>query len=222
MTAVPAERDAAAAHLGAHPVRLGALESLRAQAPLGAVAVVAGGIGPAAAAASTSAALAADVFDLALSAGVAGGFPPAALGTVVVASESVLAGLGAETADGFLPLSTLGIGGSERFVVAPPIRAELLARAGGTVGTVLTVTTVTGTAATASSRQQRYPDAVAEAMEGAGVATAALLHGVAFAEVRTISNLVGPRDRASWRIDEALRALGDALAVITSAPWPGV
>ena len=38
----------------------------------------------------------------------------------------------------------------------------------------------------------RCPDAVAEAMEGAGVLAAARIHGVAFAEVRTISNLVGP------------------------------
>ena len=44
-------------------------------------------------------------------------------------------------------------------------------------------------------------------MEGAGVAAAAARHGVPFAEVRAISNLVGPRDRAAWRIPEALAAL---------------
>lgn len=221
VTAVAAERDAAAAHLSAHPARLGRLRSLQAQAPLGSTVVVAGGVGPAAAAASTSAALAADTFDLVLSAGIAGGFPPALIGGVVVASRSVLADLGVETAEGFVALSAIGIGGTEAFTVDAAVHAELLARAGGSAGTVLTVTTVTGTDATATLRQQRYPDVVAEAMEGGGVATAAQLHGVAFAEVRTISNLVGPRDRASWRIDEALRALGGALAAITSAPWPG-
>jgi futalosine hydrolase len=31
------------------------------------------------------------------------------------------------------------------------------------------------------------------------------------AEIRAISNPVGPRERASWRIDEALAALGAAV-----------
>jgi futalosine hydrolase len=73
------------------------------------------------------------------------------------------------------------------------------------------VSTVTGTAATAAALRARYPDAVAEAMEGYGVASAAAIFGVPFAEVRAISNLVGPRDRASWRIPEALTALATAL-----------
>jgi futalosine hydrolase len=44
-------------------------------------------------------------------------------------------------------------------------------------------------------------------MEGFGVASAAALAGLPFAEVRTISNLVGPRDRSAWRISAALAAL---------------
>ncbi|MEP7179809.1 MAG: hypothetical protein ABI775_12015, partial [Pseudonocardiales bacterium] len=64
----------------------------------------------------------------------------------------------------------------------------------------------------------RFPDAVAEAMEGAGAAAAATLHGVPFAEVRAISNPVGPRDRDAWRIPEALSALGRGVAAIGSAP----
>jgi futalosine hydrolase len=82
---------------------------------------------------------------------------------------------------------------------------------GARTGTVLTVSTVTGTAATAAALRARYPDAVAEAMEGYGVATAAALLGVPFAEVRAISNPVGPRDRPSWRIPKALAALATAL-----------
>jgi futalosine hydrolase len=84
-----------------------------------------------------------------------------------------------------------------------------------TTGTVLTVSTVTGTAATTAALRARHPDAVAEAMEGFGVATAAAWHGVPFAEVRAISNTIGPRDRASWRIPEALNALTEAFAAIT-------
>jgi futalosine hydrolase len=53
----------------------------------------------------------------------------------------------------------------------------------------------------------RHPAAVAEAMEGFGVAQAAAQAGVAFAEIRTIANVAGPRDRAAWRIGPALSAL---------------
>ncbi|MEU5774924.1 futalosine hydrolase, partial [Streptomyces venezuelae] len=56
----------------------------------------------------------------------------------------------------------------------------------------------------------RHPRALAEAMEGFGVAEAAVLHGLPVMEIRAISNPVGPRDRAAWRIGDALSALSDA------------
>jgi futalosine hydrolase len=55
---------------------------------------------------------------------------------------------------------------------------------------------------------------VAEAMEGFGVATATARVGLPFAEIRAISNPVGPRDRAGWRIPEALAALERAAAAL--------
>ncbi|NEC28318.1 futalosine hydrolase, partial [Streptomyces sp. SID8111] len=71
----------------------------------------------------------------------------------------------------------------------------------------LTVSTVTGTAARAEALRARHPRALAEAMEGFGVAEAAAAQGVPVLEVRAVSNPVGPRDRAAWRIGEALTAL---------------
>jgi futalosine hydrolase len=53
---------------------------------------------------------------------------------------------------------------------------------------------------------------VAEAMEGYGVACAAQAAGLPFAELRTISNPIGPRDRAAWRLREAFSALTEAAA----------
>ena len=44
-------------------------------------------------------------------------------------------------------------------------------------------------------------------MEGYGVACAAATAGVPFAEIRAISNSIGPRDRSTWRIGDALDAL---------------
>lgn len=199
VTAVESERDAVSAAL-----------------PSGApVSVIAGGVGPAAAAASTSAALASGDVDVVLCAGIGGGFAPLVPGDIAVAAAIVFADLGAESDDGFLPVSDLGFGG-ERYDVAPKLAIELADRTGGHLGTVLTVATVTGSAARASTLAGRFPDATAEGMEGAGVAAAAALHCVAFGEVRAISNAVGPRDRAAWKIPEALAALAAAVAAIAA------
>jgi futalosine hydrolase len=170
--------------------------------------VIVGGIGPAASAAATSAALAAGDYDLVISAGIAGGFAPLAIADLAVASTIAFADLGAETADGFVPLSSA----TSRYEVAPALAVELADRTGGHLGTIVTVATVTGTATSADALLASHPDVVAEAMEGAGVAAAASLHEVAFAEIRAISNLVGPRDKSAWRVDEALAALGSALS----------
>lgn len=179
--------------------------------------VIVGGVGPAASAAATSAALARGRYDLVISAGIGGGFAPLGIGELAVASSVVFADLGAETQDGFAPVGALGFG-TDRYDVAPRLAVELADRTGGHLGTVLTVATVTGTAATAGALVDRFPDAVAEGMEGAGVAAAATLHGVPFAELRAVSNAVGPRDRDAWRIPDALDALARAVTAVR-AGW---
>ncbi|MFE3127320.1 futalosine hydrolase, partial [Streptomyces hydrogenans] len=82
---------------------------------------------------------------------------------------------------------------------------------------VLTVSTVTGSAARADALAARHPGAAAEAMEGFGVAEAAAAHGAAVLELRAVSNAVGPRDRAAWRIGDALTALRAAAAALVPA-----
>jgi futalosine hydrolase len=204
-TAVTAERSAVLAGLPARAPR---------------VTVAAVGVGPAAAAAGTARLLAlaeaaGHPYRTVLSAGVAGGFPGRApVGAVVLASRSLQADLGADSPDGWQSLDQLGLGST----VAPADPAVLAAlRAGlpdAVVGDVITVATVTGTAERAAVLAAAHPAAVAEAMEGYGVACAAAGAGVGFAELRTISNPVGPRDRSAWRITEALAALTTAAAAL--------
>ncbi|GAA1001682.1 futalosine hydrolase [Streptomyces rhizosphaericus] len=135
------------------------------------------------------------------------------LGSVVVADAFVAADLGAETPDGFAAVTDLGFGTVEHLPPAPLVAA--VAEATDAVrGTVLTVSTVTGSAERAAELLRRHPRAVAEAMEGFGVAEAAAAQAVPALEVRTVSNAVGPRDRAAWRIGEALEALTGAFATI--------
>ncbi|MER7758797.1 futalosine hydrolase [Streptomyces sp. NPDC097619] len=177
-----------------------------------AVDVLVAGVGPAAAAAATATALAVaapGTYRLVVSAGIGGGFPPAApVGSLVVADALVAADLGAQTPEGFLTVEQLGFG---RAVHLPP--ADLAARAaeatGALLAPVLTVSTVTGSASRAAELAAAHPLAGAEAMEGFGVAEAAAAHGLPVLELRAVSNAVGPRDRSAWRIGEALEALAE-------------
>ncbi|MER5517103.1 futalosine hydrolase [Streptomyces sp. NPDC002763] len=213
-TAVPAERDAVAGAFtgGTTEVRLPAATLLRTAEGYD---LLAAGVGPALAAAGTATALTAAALDgrpyaLVVSAGIAGGFRPAApVGSLVVADEIIAADLGAETADGFVPVTELGFGTVSHRPPDPLVRATAEAT-GARPGAVLTVSTVTGSAARAAELHARHPHALAEAMEGFGVAEAAAAHGVPVLEIRAVSNPVGPRDRAAWRIADALAALTEA------------
>lgn len=203
VTAVAAERDAVLAGLpSGHP----------------GITVIAAGVGPAAAAAGTARALAlaeasGHPYRTVISAGVAGGFPGrAAVGATVLASRSRQADLGADSPDGFLPLERLGLG-SAAVAADPVVLATLrVALPDAITGEVLTVATVTGTAERAAALASAHPAAVAEAMEGYGVACAAAAAGTAFGELRIISNPIGPRDRSAWRLTEALAGLTTAAA----------
>lgn len=179
-------------------------------------------MGPARAAASVSAALTAAAlrgapYTLVVSAGIAGGFLPGApVGSVVVADRITAADLGAETPEGFLPVTELGFG---TVTHRPPESLVRVAEAAiqGRTGEILTVSTVTGTASRAAALHERHPGALAEAMEGFGVAEAAVAHGTPVLEIRAVSNPVGPRDRAAWRIGEALAALTEAFGKLAPA-----
>jgi futalosine hydrolase len=50
-----------------------------------------------------------------------------------------------------------------------------------------------------------------ENMEGAAIAHVAALYGIPAGEVRGISNPVGNRDRAAWRVKDAANAAQQAL-----------
>jgi futalosine hydrolase len=169
--------------------------------------VIAAGVGPAAAAAATATALAGTPYALVVSTGIAGGFQPEApVGSLVIADEITVADLGAETPDGFLPVTELGFGTVTHRPPSALVR-DLAAATGARTGAVLTVSTVTGTAARATELRARHPRALAEAMEGFGVAEAAAAHGIPVLELRAVSNPLGPRDRTAWRIGDALAAL---------------
>ncbi|MBW6437633.1 futalosine hydrolase [Actinoplanes hulinensis] len=202
VTAVAAEADAFRAHLD--PDR---------------AVVEAVGVGPAAAAAGTARLLATGHYRSVLSAGIAGGFPGRApVGSLVIATRSIAADLGAESPDGFLPIEELGFGSSVLDADPTLVKALGTALPEAIPGEILTLATVTGTAETADRLATRFPLAAAEAMEGYGVAVAASGAGLPFAELRAVSNPVGPRDRAAWRLADAFAALRAATPALNALP----
>ena len=166
------------------------------------VTVLVGGVGAAWAAAATSRAVALDAgYEAVLSVGIGGAFRgKAELGGLLLARRVVAADLGADSPAGFLSVDELGFGSSA-------LDGGRVPGLDAVVGTILTVNTVTGTDERAAELTERHPAAVGEAMEGYGVAAAAALASLPFAEVRAVSNLVGKRDRDAWRLDLAFAAL---------------
>jgi futalosine hydrolase len=182
--------------------------------------VVLAGVGPIAAGIQTTKAMLEKDYDLVINMGIAGGFRGRAdVGSIVIAEEIVSADLGAESPERFITLDELGFGASTR-IKAENERVELLVKAMSSnglavqQGTILTLSTVTGTETTTNELLRREPNAVAEAMEGYGVAMAAKEFGKPVLEIRSISNPIGPRDRSAWRMKEALDTLVAASKVI--------
>jgi futalosine hydrolase len=162
------------------------------------------GVGAANAAAAATLALAGGTFRAVLSAGIGGAFAGTApIGGLLVADRIIAADLGADSPAGFQSVDELGFG-------TATYPARPVPGLSAVCGELLTVNTATGTAARAEALLAAHPAAVGEAMEGYGVAVAAARFGLPVAEVRAVSNHVGPRDRAAWRIGEALAALTEA------------
>ncbi|SDI91821.1 futalosine hydrolase [Natribacillus halophilus] len=177
------------------------------------------GVGPAQAAARTAFALPKDEYRMVVSVGIGGGFKNrAAIGDIVISDRLIAAELGAESSQSFIPIDELGFG--TNVITADDSSVQRLSsrliekNQRVHTGAILTLSMVTGTDDTAHALIHRYPDACAEAMEGFGVATAAAEQNLPVLEIRSISNLTGPRDKENWNIKEALASLEPAGAAI--------
>lgn len=74
---------------------------------------------------------------------------------------------------------------------------------------MLTVSAVTGSPDRARGLMKTF-DVLLENMEGFALAFGCARKGVPFLELRTVSNVVGSRDRKDWNIEGAMRVLGNA------------
>src|SRR6185295_15606954 len=162
-------------------------------------------VGMVAAAAWSSRVLALARYDVALNLGVCGSFDPALKpGDVVHVVTDRIAELGAEDGDAFLSIEELNLPGDYEFTnVAPPPNAALQ-RLPAVSG--ITVNTVHGNERSIAAVIARYRPQV-ESMEGAAFMQACLVHEVAFAQVRAVSNVVERRNRDAWKLADAIGVL---------------
>ncbi len=189
------------------------------------------GVGKSNAAITTSSLLDSNPASTVIMTGCAGAFPQARLttGDVVVADREVFADEGVLTPRGFLDLREIGLpifAGRDGHAVYneipiedPPVDVSSLADGlDFTViaGTIATVSTCSGTPEAAERLHARW-GAVAEAMEGAAAALAALRANRRFLEIRGISNLAGGRDRDAWEIERAASNAACVVARVVAA-----
>ena len=129
-----------------------------------------------------------------------------AVGSVAWAATETFGDLGADSPEGFLDFEALG------FDVATSFDLDLFPGEfpGAAPVPFVTCSTCTGTDERAHAIRGRTGGAV-ESMEGAALVQVAREFGIPVGEVRGISNPVGNRDRAAWRIEEAATAAQEAL-----------
>jgi futalosine hydrolase len=217
VTATDGELEHLAASLEPIPGRSSRLKSYTHEAHT--VDILTTGVGAVATATWCSGVFARERYDLVLNAGVCGSFRPALTpGTVIHVTTDRLADLGAEDGEEFLSVYDLHLLGEDEF---PFTRGRLVNSAPPSnvvldqlpVGDAITVNTAHGDDATIARVVERYNPHV-ESMEGAAFMYACLVHGVRFAQVRAVSNIVERRNRASWKMSEAIDALGSTVLTI--------
>lgn len=178
------------------------------------------GVGMVATAAHCSRTLAHRPYDLALNVGVCGSFDRALVpGTVVHVISDRIAELGAEDDERFLTIQEMKLLGEEE----PPFTGGALVNRAAPANAALarlpavhgiTVNTVHGNARSIAAVVQRFQPQV-ESMEGAAFMYACLIQGVAFAQVRGVSNIVETRNRQAWKMAEAVSRTGEtALSIL--------
>ena len=183
------------------------------------------GFGPIAAAANTARLLQVHRPTKVLLLGIAGAFEVQnSIGQALCFSDVASYGVGTGTGEAHIPGHKLGfkqvLGGR---VSLKDQAAEILPLVSESTGRRLLVTACSASAneAERNERLKMFPDAVAEDMEGFGVALACHQNGTPLSIVRGISNRVGDRNRDNWRIDAALHSaseLGIRIISRTSQP----
>ena len=158
--------------------------------------------------------------------GIAGSYDPSeiGIGSAVRFEQVACYGVGVGVGDQFVAASGLGwpqfSGGDAQPEIGDLITLDSTYVSGvHSAGLLLSCCAASSSRAEAEQRLRLFPQAVAEDMEGFGVAMACALAGIPLQIVRGISNQVGDRDPKHWRIEAAVSAAADLALRLMPRTW---
>jgi futalosine hydrolase len=142
--------------------------------------------------------------------GIAGCFgSEIALGSTLEFNEVVCYGVGVGSGKDYRSVTDMGWAQyqseSERIEIRDTV--PLSVESGSNKVQLLTCCSVSADEIDAEVRQQKFPHAKAEDMEGFAVAAACMLANIPLRILRGISNRVGDRDKSQWRVRDAMAAV---------------
>ncbi len=176
------------------------------------------GFGPIASAARTAQLIAKVMPSRVILAGIAGSYDVehCEIGQAYAFRTVSIYGVGAGTGAQHTPIKEMG------FVQWPPIVDTVglaVPKHVDNQESLLTCCAASGSAVDVKDRRRCFPNAVAEDMEGFGVALACEISGAELTIIRGISNVAGERDTVNWKVGEAIAA---AWQLLQQLDLPGV
>ncbi len=143
------------------------------------------------------------------------------IGMVMAATHDIHIDSGVRTADGFQSMDKVGFSLLNHkqqtyyniFPTSKELTHYIVDKIHLPTGIFGTSETITGTFDESTALQARY-DVSVESMEGAAAAQVCLALDVAFAEIRSVSNIVGERDKHNWDIPKAVQKVNDVILYI--------
>ncbi len=149
-----------------------------------------------------------------IQAGIGGSSNPEDTGKVFSIYSEKLADLGVEEQKHFKSIFDLGLGEPDIFpfrngVLVNPY-ARVIEWSDFTLREGITVNEISTDLSRVNSLKQRSRPVV-ESMEGAVLHYVCLMEKIPFLQIRSISNVLGDRDKTRWKLDEAIANLNVAL-----------
>ena len=153
-------------------------------------------------------------YQLVIQAGIAGSFTnKLALGEVVIVEKDCFADIGIKEKDQFSSIFDTNLADENLFpykkgwLINPTlIQDKLPIKA----VTAVTINTVSDSTTQKNMLIEKY-HAQTESMEGAALHYVCLQEAVAFLQLRSISNMVGERDKTKWKMEDAITNLNKEL-----------
>lgn len=154
-------------------------------------------------------------YDWAVQAGIGGCFNrQLPLGSVVSIGRDTIADQGVMEGKTLKTVFDMKLAPENRFpytkgwLVNP--HKELLKKSGLKTVKAISINEITTGRQRISLLEEKY-GAIAESMEGAAFHLACLMEGVPFVQLRGLSNYIGERNKAKWKMKDAITGLNEAL-----------